>query len=134
MNISKFFHVAIEVPNLEKALNFYTRLLNLKLVTREKLPEKKLEVAFVAGENCEIELMCFEDSDKRKFAPESKSHIQHLSFQVDDIVQTMNYLKENDIELESPEPIPVFNGKVYYNTFKGPGGELLEIAEIKKPR
>jgi catechol 2,3-dioxygenase-like lactoylglutathione lyase family enzyme len=78
--------------------------------------------------------MCFADSKKREFAPVSKSHLQHLSFQVDNIVQVMDYLKENDIELESPEPIPVFDGKVLYNMFKGPGGELLEIAEIKKPR
>lgn len=134
MMIRKFFHVAIEVPDLDEALNFYIELLDLKLVTREKLPEKNLEVAFVAGDGCEIELMCFADSKKRKFAPISRSHLQHLSFQVDDIVQAMNFLKENDIELESPEPIPVFDGKVLYNTFKGPGGELLEIAEIKKTR
>lgn len=134
MKINKFFHVAVEVPDLDKALEFYIDLLGLKLVNREKLPEKKLEVAFVAGEGCEIELMCYEDSKERKFAPESQSHFQHLSFVVDDIEKAMDYLKSNGIELESPDPIPVFDGKVFYNTFKGPGGELLEIAEEKRPR
>ncbi|HAY98453.1 MAG TPA: lactoylglutathione lyase, partial [Mesotoga sp.] len=59
MKINKFFHVAVEVPNLDDALEFYIGLLGLRLVNREKLPEKKLEVAFVAGEGCEIELMCY---------------------------------------------------------------------------
>jgi catechol 2,3-dioxygenase-like lactoylglutathione lyase family enzyme len=132
MKISKFFHVAIEVPDLDKAIEFYTGLLSLSLINREKLPEKKLEVAFVAGEGCEIELMCYEDSKDRQFAPENQSHFQHLSFLVNNIDTAMNYLKEKGIELESEEPIPVFNGRVCYNTFKGPGGELLEIAQIMK--
>ncbi|WP_292593534.1 VOC family protein, partial [Mesotoga sp. UBA5825] len=75
-----------------------------------------------------------EDSKEREFAPESQSHFQHLSFVVDDIEKAMDYLKSNGIELESPDPIPVFDGKIFYNTFKGLGGELLEIAEEKRPR
>jgi len=132
MKISKFFHVAIEVPDLDKAIEFYTGLLSLSLINREKLPEKKLEVAFVAGEGCEIELMCYEDSKDRQFAPENQSHFQPRSFLVSNIDAAMTFLKEKGIELESEEPIPVFNGRVCYNTFKGPGGELLEIAQIMK--
>ncbi len=132
MRINRFFHVAVEVPDLDKALEFYTGLLSLSLINREQLPEKHLEVAFVAGEGCEIELMCFEDSKDRRFAPESESHFQHLSFLVNDIEKAMAYLKERGIALESEEPIPVFDGRVRYNTFRGPGGELLEIAQIMK--
>ncbi len=132
MRIEKFFHVAVEVPDLDKALEFYTEVLSLGLVNREQLPEKKLEVAFVAGEGCEIELMCYEDSKQRSFAPIEVSHLQHLSFEVDDIEEAMAYLKKNGIVLESTDPIPVFDGKVLYNTFRGPGGELLEIAQIRE--
>ncbi len=132
MKIDRFFHVAIEVPNLDEALRFYTELLGLRLVNSEQLPEKKLEVAFVAGQGCEIELMCFQDSYKRAFARNDESHIQHLSFEVDDITQAMDYLKRSGVVLDSDEPIPVFDGKVLYNTFNGPGGELLEIAQVMK--
>jgi len=132
VKIRKIFHVAVEVPDLNEAIDFYTKILDLTLVSRHKLPEKKLEVAFISGEGCEIELMSYENSKDKKFVEEEYSHFQHLAFEVDNIDEAMNRLSEKGIVFDSAEPIPVFGGKVYYNTFRGPGQELLEIAEIKQ--
>jgi len=132
MKINKIFHIAIEVPDLKEAIDFYVEKLGFSLDSIHKLPEKKLEVAFLKGENFEIELMCFENSKNKVFASENLSHFQHLAFEVEDINIAMNELIKKGINFDHEQPIPVFNGKVYYNTFRGPGNELLEIAEIKK--
>ena len=131
MLLNNFYHIGIEVPDLEKAKKFYMDLIGLEMDFEERLPEKNLTVAFLKGKGCEIELMCFDDSNEKDFAPTEKSRIQHISFIVEDINGAMDYLKSNGIKLESEKAISVFGGKTLYNTFNGPGGELLEIAEIK---
>jgi methylmalonyl-CoA epimerase len=132
MLLNNFYHIGIEVPDLQEAKKFYMELIGLELDFEERLPEKKLTVAFLKGKGCELELMCFDNSNEKNFAATEESHVQHISFLVDDIDEAMAYLKDKGIELESEEPISVFNGKTLYNTFNGPGGELLEIAEIKR--
>lgn len=132
MKIRKFFHIAIEVPNLDKAIDFYTKSLDLTLISRHKLADKKLEVAFVGGEGCEIELMCYESCKDKNYVEEEHSRFHHLAFEVDDINEAMNELSKKGIVFDSAEAIPVFGGKIYYNTFRGPANELLEIAEIKQ--
>ena len=129
MTINQFYHVAIEVPDLEDAIKFYTEIINLEVAAIERLEEKNLRVAFLKGTGCQIEMLCYGDSYERELVSESISHFQHLSFRVDDIRMAMKTLEDRGITFDSEKPIPVFGGRVYYNTFRGPGGELLEIAE-----
>ncbi|HOO32631.1 MAG TPA: VOC family protein [Thermotogota bacterium] len=129
MTFNKFHHIGLEVPELETAKAFYIDQLGFTLDFEERLEEKKLKVAFIKGQGCMIELMCFDDSKDRSFAENDTARFQHLAFEVEDVAQAMKELQTKGITFDFDEPVLVFDGKTtVYNTFKGPSGEILEIA------
>ena len=129
MRFSKFHHIGLEVPDIEAAKDFYIDKLGLTLDFEERLAEKKLNIAFVSGQGCMIELMCFDDSKDRAFAENTHARIQHLAFEVEDVDQAMRELGAKGIIFDFERPVRVFEGKpTVYNTFRGPAGEILEIA------
>ena len=56
----RLLHVMLRVGNLERSIDFYTRLLGMNLLRRTERPEQKYTLAFLGygsnPEHCEIEL------------------------------------------------------------------------------
>jgi len=42
-----FTHTSIRTSNIDKSINFYTRLMGLKLVSRREIPQNDAEIAFL---------------------------------------------------------------------------------------
>lgn len=54
-----FVHVSIRTSNMERAIDFYTRLLGLQLLSRGEIPQNNAEIAFLKdpqGKGCTLEL------------------------------------------------------------------------------
>ncbi|MGB9841937.1 MAG: VOC family protein, partial [Candidatus Bathyarchaeales archaeon] len=42
-----FVHTSIRTSNMERSIDFYTRFLGLKLVSRREIPQNNAEIAFL---------------------------------------------------------------------------------------
>jgi catechol 2,3-dioxygenase-like lactoylglutathione lyase family enzyme len=87
-----------------------------------------LKIAFLEVGGCEIEMMCHEGWEERKFADSADSHFPHLAFEVEDMEAGMRDLARKGVTFDHKEPQWAFEGKFCYNTFPGPDGEILEIS------
>lgn len=127
MKINRINHVAIICSNYEVSKKFYTEILGLSIIKetfRDSSNSYKLDLR--VGENDQIELFSFSDSPRRVSKPEACG-LRHLSFEVDDIEETVRYLELNDIAVEDIR-IDEITGK-RFTFFQDPDDLPLEIYE-----
>lgn len=127
MFINKIHHAAIICSNYEKSKDFYVNILGFKILKETYRSERKsykLDLE-IAGEY-QIELFSFPDPPERITSPEARG-LRHLAFEVDDIEDSVKYLKEKNIVTE-PIKIDIVTGKKY-TFFRDPDDLPLEICE-----
>jgi glyoxylase I family protein len=98
--INKIHHIAIICSNYEISKNFYTEILDLKIIRetfRSERKSHKLDLA-LNGEYI-VELFSFPDPPKRKSRPEAAG-LRHLAFEVDNLDETILHLTSHSIEVE----------------------------------
>ena len=126
--IRKIFHVALNVRDLDRSVEFYTNVMGMAVVSFEEVADERVKVAFLRIGDCEIEISCRESAAKKRFADSASSHFPHLAFEVDDVFSSMKELPGKGIRFDHDKPQFIFEGSVCYNTFRGPDGEILEIS------
>ena len=84
---TKFAYTGVRVKDLEKSLDFYTRILGMKVVSRTKIEQAKGEVVNLATEEHGqvLELNYYEKTSKFNMDYQVGEGIDHLAFQVDDL-------------------------------------------------
>lgn len=127
MRITGIHHVAIICSDYERSKKFYTEILGFSIIDetfRAQRNSYKLDLR--VGENHQIELFSFPNPPERVSRPEACG-LRHLAFEIDDIEQTVSYLKSKDIEVEDIR-IDEMTGKKF-TFFKDPDHLPLEIYE-----
>lgn len=126
-------HVGIPVTNIKNSEAFYEKLgfRNVMGATFEYNGGKGM-VAMMKKNEMIIELYQMPETELIEIRNRKNGHIDHIAFDVDDIEQTFNELKNNSFNIL--EPAPVFlsfwkNGCKYFN-ITGPDGERLEFNQI----
>ncbi|CAK8690730.1 ethylmalonyl-CoA/methylmalonyl-CoA epimerase-like [Clavelina lepadiformis] len=131
--LGKFNHVAIAVPNLEKATALYRDILGAKVSDVQDLPEHGVSTVFVELPNTKIELLhpFGEDSPIAKFLAKNKSGgIHHICVEVNNIREAVATLQTNNIRTLTKEPKIGAHGKpVIFCHPKDCNGVLLELEE-----
>lgn len=89
---SKFTYVGIRVKNLEKSIDFYTKLLGMKVKGRNKFERTKGEVVSLEGEGVtfELELNYYEKDSPHYTEYAAGEALDHLAFGVEDLSRALD--------------------------------------------
>lgn len=130
--IKKIEHLGIAVKNMDESNQLFKQLLgseSYKMETVER--EGVLTSFFMVGES-KIELLqaTHADSPIAKYLEKSKEGVHHLAFDVDDIYQEINRLKQEGFVLLSEEPKKGADGKmIVFLHPKSTNGVLIELCQ-----
>lgn len=131
--IKNINHIAIIVPELEGALDFWEGALGLKLARTESVPSEGVDVAFLPVGVSNVELMkpTVADTGVARFLEKRGPGIHHMCFEVDDIEAMMARLREHNIQLINEEPVMGHGGRKYAFVHpKSTGGVLVELYQL----
>ena len=108
---SGIHHIAINVDNVEDAVDFYSKYFSLRQVTK---PNDRAGAWLQANDGRQIHL-------RQATVPEDNG--QHLALLVDDIKETYKMLTDAGITVTSPKPI----GSSLQSFLHDPAGNRIEI-------
>nr|CAG8544300.1 14379_t:CDS:2 [Entrophospora candida] len=132
--LGKLNHVAIAVPNLEKAIDFYKNILRAKEVSEAvEQPEHGVYTVFVSLGNTKIELLhpYGDKSPIQNFLEKNKNGgIHHVCIEVNNVTEAVKELTEKGVRALDPEPkIGAHGNPVIFLHPKDCGGVLVELEE-----
>jgi lactoylglutathione lyase len=126
----RLLHTMIRVGNLERSLDFYTRLLGMKLLRRTDYPGGRFTLAFVGygdeADSTVIELTHNWDTE----AYELGTGFGHLALGVTDIYAACERLAAEGVKIPRP-PGPMKHGSTILAFVEDPDGYRIELIERK---
>ena len=131
--IKKISHIAVVVPELEGALDFWVEALGLSLAHIEHVADQGVDVAFLPAGESDIELLEPIDSESgvARYLNKRGPGMHHICFEVEDIDETLKRLKAANIPLIDETPTIGTGGKkIAFVHPKGTGGVLVELYEL----
>jgi lactoylglutathione lyase len=92
---SKFTYVGIRVTDLQKSIDFYTKILGMQIVGRSKVEQTKGETVGLQSEkDCFVlELNYYEEGSPYNTKYTAGEGLDHLAFKVDDLDKTLEEAK-----------------------------------------
>jgi len=136
MKIKKIEHLGLACRSAEAAAKFYTEVLGLPVVSRENLPDMKLQVVKVQVGESVLELLEPEaggDPVISKFLESRGEGIHHVCLEVEDIREAIAELKAKGYHPLWDEPKVGAGGKwVVFLRPKETFGILIELNQDKR--
>jgi lactoylglutathione lyase len=126
MAIKKIEHVGLQVKNLEKSIEFYTKVIGMELKGTLNHPNGVIRLAFLGFHNqneTELELIEGYNPD---LPQEGKVH--HIALTVDQLEPEIERLRSLGVQFIDQEITTLPNGSRYM-FFYGPDGEWVELFE-----
>ena len=130
MTEGRFLHTMIRVGNLERSIDFYTRLLGMKELRRRDVPDGKYTLAFLgygdgnASGGAEIELTYNYGMEKY----EQGTAFGHLAVAVPDVAAAAEAVRDGGGKV-TREPGPVKFGTTVIAFVEDPDGYKIELIE-----
>lgn len=128
-----FAHTSIRTSNMNKSIDFYTRLMGLKLLGRWEIQQNDAEIAFLQdpeGKGAKLELTFYKKQKEFIQAEYEDRLFDHLAFEVKDMNETMSVLrKENVIVTDEPFTLGLKGSLIAF--IEDPDGTLIELIERK---
>jgi lactoylglutathione lyase len=126
----RILHTMLRVGDLQRSIDFYTRVLGMKLLRQSDNPEYKYTLAFVGygnnPEHAELELTYNWGVDKYELG----SAYGHIAISADDIVAACDLARANGGNV-TREPGPVKGGSTVIAFLTDPDGYKIELIERK---
>ena len=93
----RFMYVGIRVTDLQKSLDFYTKLLGMKITGRSKIQATKGEVVALESEEggFTLELNCYDPDSPFNTKYAVGEGLDHLAFKVDDLDKALEEAQQN---------------------------------------
>jgi lactoylglutathione lyase len=121
----KIAHASITVKNMDQSIDFYCRILGLKLVSRREIPENKAEIAFVRGDDQDapaLELTYWRD--KKDWV--DGDQLDHIALAVPDVAKSIDEFRKKGVEI-AREPYSLQGSARKIAFIKDPNGIWLEL-------
>jgi lactoylglutathione lyase len=128
-----FTHTSVRTGNMEKSIDFYTRLLGLKLMDRHEIAKNNAEIAFLQdpkGEGAKLELTLYRDQKKFIQAEYEDRVFDHLAFEVKDMKKTISTMRKEGVTI-TDEPFRLSPHGSLIAFVEDPDGTLIELIERK---
>jgi lactoylglutathione lyase len=129
----RILHTMLRVGDLQRSVDFYTKVLGMKLLRTTENPEYKYTLAFVGyGSNpdhAELELTYNHGVDKYEMG----SAYGHIAIGVDDAYSACEVVRAQGGNV-TREPGPVKGGKSVIAFVQDPDGYKVELIERKESR
>lgn len=125
-------HIAIAVPDLEKATRLYREVLGGKVSEPDAFPEHGVTVVFVELPNTKIEFLepLGENSPIAAFLEKNPSGgIHHFCLEVDDVNTSMKKVEDEGLRVLGPPKIGAHGKPVIFLHPKDCLGTLVEFEE-----
>ncbi len=127
----RILHTMIRVGNLDKSIDFYTRLLGMTLRTRRDYPDGRFTLAFLGygddPDRVEIELTHNWDTASYELG----SGYGHIALGVPDIYAACEALAKEGAKIPRP-PGPMKHGTVEIAFVEDPDGYKIELIQNKR--
>jgi glyoxylase I family protein len=127
MKTTGVHHVAIICSDYDRSKKFYVEVLGFPIIQETFRAERNsYKLDLQVGENAQIELFSFPNPPERPSKPEACG-LRHIAFKVDDVEETVFYLKSKGVDVENIRVDEITNKK--FTFFKDPDNLPLEIYE-----
>jgi lactoylglutathione lyase len=118
---------------MDKSIDFYTRLLGLKLVNRREIPQNNAEIAFLRDAEAKgstLELTFYRNQKKFIQADYEDRLFDHLAFEVKDIKKTIAAMRKEQVTI-TDEPFKLSATGPMIAFVEDSDGTLIELIERK---
>lgn len=135
MNISHIEHIGIAVKNLQEAIDYYEKILNLKCYKIEEVEDQKVKTAFFQVGQTKIELLesTSPEGPIGKFIEKKGEGIHHLAFAVEGLQESLDLVSSKGVQLIDSKPRAGAEGlNIAFLHPKSTFGVLTEFCEKPK--
>ena len=120
----KLDHIALEVSNIDKAIDFYTIKLDFSLISRAVNEEQQEEYCFLESKGTSLELITDLKKNYKTKKKVERPYCPHICFATDNMEETVKDILAKDIKIiHGPMKIKDEETWVY---FSDPDGNVLE--------
>ena len=127
MKISQIDHVAINVTDIRKSIDFYSRILGLQQLQTVDCGEFDITY-FALPDGARLELFDYHGNNQTTPREESEVGLRHIAFQVEDVAEHEKFLRDAGVEITLPTcDLPNLRARVLL--FLDPHGVTLEFCE-----
>jgi lactoylglutathione lyase len=129
-----FIHTSIRTSNIDKSIDFYTRLLGLKLLSRREIPQNNAEIAFLQdpeGKGAKLELTFYRKQKKFIQADYEDRIFDHIAFEVENMKQTIALMQKEKVTI-TDEPFRLGQAGPLIAFVEDPDGTLIELIERRQ--
>lgn len=132
MPIKNISHIAVIVPDIDAALEFWRDSLGLKLERVEEVHAQEAEVAFLPLGQGKIELVrpTTQDSGAARLLAKRGAGLHHIALEVEDLETVLVRLKGKGVRLINETPVSAAGGRraVFVHP-ESASGVLIELYE-----
>jgi lactoylglutathione lyase len=118
---------------MDRSIDFYTRLMGLKLLSRREIPQNNAQIAFLQdkeGKGARLELTFYRKQRKFVQAEYDDRLFDHLAFEVEDMNKIMVTLRKEGVTI-TDEPFRLGPVGPVIAFIEDPDGTLIELIERK---
>jgi len=125
----RLLHTMIRVMDLEKSIDFYTRLLGMKVTRRKDYPSGEFTLAFIGyGDETDTTVIELTHNWGQEKPYDLGNAFGHLAIGVPDIYATCEQLAQEGVNIPRP-PGPMKHGGSVIAFIEDPGGYKIELIE-----
>ena len=126
-----FVHTSVRSSNMDRSIDFYTKFLGLKVVSRIEIAKTNAEIVFLqdpAGKGAKLELTFYRTQTSFSQADYEDRLFDHLGFEVKDMAATIEAMRQAGVTI-TDEPFRLREGGSLLAFVEDPDGTLIELIE-----